>query len=218
MSSDFQNPEWKICPDCQQRKPASAFSRNRARPDGLQFYCKECYSIRSAQAYRERRVRKGLSVRERVDVSVGHKYCPGCRTVSPLANWHRNATARDGYASYCKHCRRRQGEADHLRRTFGLTVDERDALFAAQGGLCAICRVRPIKHIDHDHPTGKVRGGLCGPCNMGLGQFEDNPVRLRAAARYLELHRTPTLRLVVDQIYTSGESVVEVNLRKHLAS
>lgn len=208
----------KRCPDCQVTKPVEAFSKNAARPDGLQFYCKSCYSARYTRTYRERRMREGLPVRARVEVPPGHKYCPGCAQVSPLSNWHRNASSRDGYTSYCKDCRRRQGAADHLRRTFGLTLEERDALFAAQDGLCAICRSAPIKHIDHDHPTGQVRGGLCGPCNMGLGQFEDDPGRLRAAARYLELHQKPALRLVADQVYKSGESVFEVNLRKHLAS
>jgi hypothetical protein len=208
----------KRCPDCGLTKPAEAFSRNAARPDGLQFYCKECYSTRSARAYRERRIRKGLPVRAGVVAPPGHKYCPGCCEVSPLSNWHRNASSRDGYASYCKTCRRVQGEADHLRRTFGLSIAERDDLFAAQGGLCAICRARPIRHIDHDHPTGQLRGGLCGPCNMGLGQFEDDPQRLRAAARYLDMHRQSALRLVMDAGWWGGESPIEVHLRKHLAS
>ena len=208
----------KRCPDCGLTKPVEAFSKNAARPDGLQFYCKECYSVRSARTYRERRVRQGLRVRAQVAVPPGHKYCPGCEQVSPWSNWHRNASSRDGYASYCKDCRRQQGVADHLRRTFGLTIEERNALFAAQDGVCAICRQRPIKHIDHDHPTGAVRGGLCGPCNMGLGQFDDDPQRLRAAAHYLEMHQKPGLRLVADQVYKSGESVFEANLRGHLAS
>ncbi len=208
----------KQCPDCGLVKPLEAFSRNAARPDGLQFYCKDCYSTRAARTYRSRQARKGRAVRERADVPAGHKFCPGCREISALSNWHRIATSSDGYASYCKNCRRQQGEADHLRRTFGLTIEQRDALFVAQDGLCAICRSRPIKHIDHDHPTGKVRGGLCGPCNMGLGQFDDEPGRLRAAARYLELHQKPALRLVADQGYWTGGSPLEVNLRKHLAS
>ena len=204
----------KLCSRCRITKPLVEFARHRKRPDGLQPECRDC----QADRYRERQASRGLSVRGRIKVPEGHKYCPGCDKVSPLSNWHRNATASGGYAAYCKDCRRKQGEADHLRRTFGLTIEERDELFASQDGLCAICRVRPIKHIDHDHPTGEVRGGLCGPCNMGLGQFEDEPRRLRAAARYLELHQKPALRLVVDQVYKSGESVFEVNLRKHLAS
>lgn len=220
MSSDFQTPDWKSCPDCKALKPLSAFSKNAARPDGLQFYCKGCYAARSARTYRDRQARKGCLVRERVLVPDGHKFCPGCQRISPLSNWHQNASSRDGYASYCRDCRKRQGEADHLRRTFGISVDERDALFAEQDGLCAICRSAPIKHIDHNHETAAIRGGLCGPCNMGLGQFVDDPKRLVAAARYLMRHGAPKegAAAVIDISYWTGPSPLEANLRRHSAS
>jgi len=36
----------KRCPDCGETKPASAFHKNKRTPDGLLFYCKECWSWR----------------------------------------------------------------------------------------------------------------------------------------------------------------------------
>jgi len=73
---------------------------------------------------------------------------------------------------------------------YGLTPEQYDALLAEQDGKCAICRTDdwPGKgpHVDHEHETGKVRGLLCGKCNVALGNMDDDPARLRAAADYLE--------------------------------
>lgn len=60
----------------------------------------------------------------------------------------------------------------HIQNTYGLAPGQYDALLAAQGGRCAICRRATGKTrrlaVDHDHQTGEVRGLLCSPCNREL--------------------------------------------------
>lgn len=77
-----------------------------------------------------------------------------------------------------------------LKRKYGLTVEEFDGMLAAQDGRCAICATDTpgVKGwcVDHCHDSGRVRGVLCTSCNTAIGQMKDNPVRLRAAADYLE--------------------------------
>jgi hypothetical protein len=75
---------------------------------------------------------------------------------------------------------------------YGLTVAAYEVLLQNQHGVCAICfRPETNKHnkrlsVDHDHTTLKVRGLLCTNCNQALGNCQDSPDRLRAAAAYLE--------------------------------
>lgn len=58
--------------------------------------------------------------------------------------------------------------------------------------VCDICRQRTLVRKlakDHDHANGEWRGQLCGRCNMGLGHFKDDPVRLQRAAQYIAFWR-----------------------------
>ena len=78
-----------------------------------------------------------------------------------------------------------------LKRWYGITLEEYNALLDSQNGKCAICGIdKPMGvgcfHVDHDHITNKVRGLLCQKCNMGIGALQDNPIILRKAAEYLE--------------------------------
>lgn len=80
-------------------------------------------------------------------------------------------------------------------RKYGLTPESYDALHAAQGGVCAVCRQAetstnqygPLNlSVDHCHRTGKVRGLLCARCNRSLGLLGDDSERIYALARYSE--------------------------------
>lgn len=97
---------------------------------------------------------------------------------------------------------------EQLARYYGLKPGEWEEIFETQGRRCAICRTdapmnRKGWHTDHCHVTGKVRGILCQPCNIGLGGFKDNPEGLRAAADYLEMAKGNMLRLVQRQFTSS---------------
>ena len=39
---------------------------------------------------------------------------------------------------------------------------------------------------DHHHTAGTFRGILCHQCNVALGMMQDDPLRLRLAAEYVE--------------------------------
>jgi hypothetical protein len=202
----------KTCPDCGETKPVTSFNRNASRPDGLQFYCKSCFSVRGARTYRKKRARLGKTVREKIEVPAEHKYCPTCRQCVPYSEWHRTRGTRDGLVSECKACRKVRARRDYLKRTFGLTQEDLAVLIASQGGTCAICREGKPEHIDHDHKSGRVRGVLCGPCNMGLGLFKDDPRRLEAASDYLHRDRVAALGLSITEV-KHDDVIVEVNFR-----
>jgi len=75
-----------------------------------------------------------------------------------------------------------------LRTYYGLTVEQFDAMRAAQNDACAICfRAFTTPYVDHDHVTGLVRGLLCSSCNKNLGVFE-KPGYAEACAAYLDRH------------------------------
>ena len=87
----------------------------------------------------------------------------------------------------------------HVRK-YGIEFDDYRRMWFEQNGLCKVCgqESRVIREdmlsIDHDHKCcdaatscGKcVRGLVCSHCNRGMGFLDDDPVRLRAAAEYIE--------------------------------
>jgi dCMP deaminase len=81
-----------------------------------------------------------------------------------------------------------------LKHNYGLSPEDYDKLFVRQGEVCAICRGSPSEGehlvVDHDHESGKIRGLLCHPCNMAIGQLGDDLQRIRSAVSYLLRHNT----------------------------
>jgi hypothetical protein len=81
-----------------------------------------------------------------------------------------------------------------LRRRYGITLVQYQAMHAAQGGRCAICERKPRASqpdlaVDHDHLTGQVRGLLCSRCNHDLlGCFGEDAMTYLRAYEYLNVH------------------------------
>jgi hypothetical protein len=76
-----------------------------------------------------------------------------------------------------------------LKHVYGITLEEWQRLFEAQGSVCACCGTDDPKHkkgwhTDHDHATGKVRGILCRPCNQVLS-YHTTVESLELAVAYL---------------------------------
>lgn len=71
-------------------------------------------------------------------------------------------------------------------RKYGITLEEYAVLMSRQENACAICRRTDERLVvDHDHASGRVRGLLCGGCNIGIGSLGDDAVRLLSAADYV---------------------------------
>lgn len=163
----------KRCKHCGVTKSAVEFYANPSGRDGLRPECKACTAAKRAAWYAENAEGEKARVKEwqqanaeRVNAATRE------RRRSPAAK----RAARDG----------------HLRRKFGITVEQYEAMLDEQGGRCAICRREPHPtislHVDHDHDCGHLRGLICFECNAGLGKFRDRADQLRAALDYLDRH------------------------------
>ncbi|MGH2756821.1 MAG: endonuclease VII domain-containing protein [Actinomycetota bacterium] len=123
--------------------------------------------------------------------------CPSCGETKSLDSFVRNRSTTSGYGPFCKPCHNSIGRANrikhhgstrsfHLKRRYGVDAVQVEWMILQQDGKCALCRVKPAKHVDHDHETDRVRGILCFNCNRGLGYFKDDWELMCRAADYLE--------------------------------
>lgn len=191
----------KECRDCGQDKALEDFPPQAHRLDGRGPYCRPCMNVRH-RVYRDaKRVAPRIRVTNAEPPSARtRKWCPRCAQEKSVEDFGANRSTADGRTAYCRPCHNETGRVNrierngstrdyHLRRRYGLTSADVDALVVQQDGLCAICARRAPEHVDHDHVSGAVRGVLCSGCNQGLGNFRDDTDALRRAIDYLE---TPT--------------------------
>lgn len=73
-----------------------------------------------------------------------------------------------------------------LRKLYGISEDQFLEMYGAQKGRCKICGSTTDLCVDHCHEGKRVRGLLCRNCNLGLGNFKDNPDLLLGAVEYLK--------------------------------
>lgn len=121
------------------------------------------------------------------DYEATSKKCTGCSEVKPLESFHKVNRASK-YVARCKRCRNDEIRVIQIKRRYGITQEDHQAMLAAQHGKCAICGSEHRLCIDHDHSTGKVRKVLCDRCNRALGVVDDDPELLLKLVDYLADH------------------------------
>lgn len=109
----------------------------------------------------------------------------------------RDKSAKNAYEKAHRQSNPMWHRGRNLKRDFGISLDQYQDAFAAQGGVCACCHKPEVSErdgkrkwlaVDHDHVDGSFRGLLCSSCNQGIGRFKDDIEVLRRAADYIEAH------------------------------
>ncbi len=74
-----------------------------------------------------------------------------------------------------------------LYKKYGVSKNEYEKMYSDQKGECAICKKHyNVLTVDHNHVNKKVRGLLCGKCNMSIGLLNDSSEILKNALKYLK--------------------------------
>jgi len=161
----------KQCKKCGITKPFEDFYANKLGRDGLRPECKAC----------------NLAARKAKYAENPAPY------IERVKRWQQeNADRLNAYRrEYRQRPERKLADRDaHLRRKYGITIEDYSRMLEEQGGGCAICGDPPPEsgslHVDHDHATGAVRGLLCVKCNNAIGAFAEEYELIRAAADYVE--------------------------------
>jgi hypothetical protein len=142
------------------------------------------------------------------------KQCATCKDYKIEREFQRDRTTPDTYDYSCKACNRIKDKAYwasekgkeinrkksrkyEMKKNYGITPDQFDAMLAKQDYGCGICGITKVTsklgnfHIDHNRKTGKVRGLLCPQCNTAIGLLKETPDLFHKALSYLVEHNSP---------------------------
>ncbi len=154
----------KVCADCGDSKPLSEFGKDKYNNDGLNYDCKEC---------------KNRKARARDKANPEQTKARNARGAKKRAAWYKTTAGIE------------TSRRAHLKKMFNITLETYNEMLEIQEGVCAICskpemnNVNKVLTVDHNHETGKIRGLLCGLCNMGIGALRDDEQLLKNSIKYL---------------------------------
>lgn len=157
----------KLCPKCNKIQAHSEFPvRNRQGKEYVGTYCRKC-RVKVTTEWNKANKQRSLEIKRKTDAKRADK----------IKEWR--------VAAYGK-----AAKGYHLKRTFGITLEDYNNMLAAQNHACAVC-CKPATEstralaVDHCHSTGRVRGLLCFRCNSAIGSLNDNPDTIIKAFNYL---------------------------------
>jgi len=155
----------KKCTRCKIEKNLSEFSKDKYNPDGLTYRCKECRNLHYNTYYKN----------------------------NPEKQKSKNDSQKENRKNYYLSERGvKSSRKAHLKRAFGISLEQYEEMLETQKGKCAICNdikthdKHGVLAVDHCHKTGNIRGLLCFKCNTVLGSVNDNIEILINAIKYLK--------------------------------
>lgn len=129
------------------------------------------------------------------------RVCSICKVEKQHAAFSKDRRKPFGISSRCKQCicvkskqydvseagQKRMRIAKWKKQGINITHDKYVEIYAKLEGKCQICKQQfKTLCVDHDHTTGKVRGLLCRPCNLGISAFLENNKVMQNAIKYIE--------------------------------
>lgn len=176
------------CSRCKENKPAAAFGFNRRRYNGRSSTCKPC-AVQATAEWQRKYPEKVAARNKRWKDAHPEQVASYAHYHSRKSRLLKKETDPEGL---------RYRERMITLKRMGMTREQYQAMWDAQGHRCAICRREKGDSekefaIDHDHGCCKPktactrchRGLLCSGCNTALHKLETMDGWMEEALAYL---------------------------------